>query len=186
MIPLAAVMVMGMGTGSVLAVKQTHRQNFSEEQLQILEQARELFQSGNRAAGEALLEEAGIEKPQKRSKGNHASQDDREAVKVALDANDYEAFIAVAQDGPFGDDVTEEIFEVLVEAHQLRQEGDREGARDVIEDAGIERGPRGDKDRGQRSFSQLTEEQQEVVRALGNDREAIKAYFEDEGIERGR
>jgi len=190
MIPLAAVMVMGMGTGSVLAAKQNHKQNFTEEQLDILEEARELFRLGDLEAGEALLKEAGIHKPHKKPNQNYASQEDREAVQEALEYDDYEAFLEIVQNGPFGEVVTEEIFEVLVEAHELRGEGEkRRGKKSFSRRLGIKRGYHEGKlrERGSRgNFQDLTEEQQEVVRALRNDREAIRAYFEEEGVERGR
>lgn len=47
----------------------------------------------------------------------------QEAVKVALDAGDYQAWLAAVADSPMADQVTEDEFSKLLEAHQLMQEG---------------------------------------------------------------
>lgn len=71
------------------------------------------------------------------------SKVDRDAVREALDNNDYNAWVAAHKEGlPMLDQVNEENFAKMVEAHELMQAGDKEGAKSIMDELGIE-GPRG-------------------------------------------
>ena len=106
-------------------------ENLTEEQKAAMEQVRELKEEGNHEEARAIAEEAGL--PHKH--GRH--HQDREAVKEAIENNDYEAFLEVTKDHPFAEDITEEKFTVLVEIHELREAGDFEAARALAEEAGL-------------------------------------------------
>lgn len=154
-------------------------------QLQELHQLRE---AGDREGAKALAEELGL--PGKKGHGNkpQLTDEQKEAVKAALEANDYDAFLAahggdsnVAEHvdaerfaekaeryaakqerkaaisaafdtgsyesfaAALGDDakilerVNAENFSQFAEIHELRQAGDREGAKALAEQYGIER-----------------------------------------------
>jgi hypothetical protein len=61
----------------------------------------------------------------------------RTAVDAAMQANDYEAWVAaVGPNNPWLDKITKDNFSKLVEAHNLRQQADQ-----IMTDLGIARGP---------------------------------------------
>lgn len=62
----------------------------------------------------------------------------REAIQSAIDANDYNAWVELLKDKPKAEElVSEEKFSILVEAKKLRDAGDIDAARALVEDAGI-------------------------------------------------
>jgi hypothetical protein len=64
----------------------------------------------------------------------------REVVRTALEAGDYDAFMKAVVGGPLEGVITsEDEFETYLEAHQLRQAGDFEGAAALWGELGIER-----------------------------------------------
>jgi hypothetical protein len=67
------------------------------------------------------------------------SAENRAAINAALEAGDYQAFAEATANAPFAGRVTEDKFEAMVEAMELRLAGDHEGARQVLEDAGMHR-----------------------------------------------
>jgi len=68
-----------------------------------------------------------------------AMRSHREAVHLAVEAGDYTAFLIATADAPFAHEITQDQFNLMVAAHQLRQAGDYEGARVIMEDAGFVR-----------------------------------------------
>lgn len=83
-----------------------------------------------------------------------------------------------------GKKLSSEERQILQGARELLRTEHRESVRELLEDAGIEWSH--DKTeyhkRHRTHFNNLSEEQQEIVRALGNDRGAIRAYLEEEGL----
>lgn len=62
----------------------------------------------------------------------------REEIVALFEAGDYEAWAEFMANKPMADElVTEANFQVFVEAHELMQAGDREGARELLESNGI-------------------------------------------------
>ena len=110
-------------------------QDLTDEQRAAVEEARELRQTGDKEGARAIIENAGIELPERPDKGERSEK--REAVRAAVDANDYDAFVAATLDAPFADQVTETFFASFVEAHELREAGDKEGAREILEGLGL-------------------------------------------------
>lgn len=88
-------------------------------------------------------------------------------VKNALDNNDYASWVEAVGETAHGDEmlnlINESNFDQLVEAHNLRENGDMEGAHAIMEELGIEEiGPRGPRDQnGQNGQNQ---EQMQAVR----------------------
>jgi len=55
----------------------------------------------------------------------------REAIKEALDNNDYNAWAELVGDRPVAEKINADNFDRLVEMHELMQTGDREGANEI-------------------------------------------------------
>jgi ribosomal protein L25 (general stress protein Ctc) len=117
----------------------------SPEMFEIFIEIHEAHEAGDRDRVQELRNALGIEMPGRhefRNKKGHNTMS--EQVKEAIENEDYDAFIAATENISMAYEIDEEEFNVLIQAHQLRAEGDREGARDLLEDAGIERpGARG-------------------------------------------
>lgn len=107
----------------------------NEETFAVLQEAHALKEAGDREGARALLEEAGIQHP-----GKHRGGENREAMKNAIESGDYQAWAELLADKPNAEEfVNEETFAALQEAHALNEAGDREGAKALLEEAGIKR-----------------------------------------------
>jgi hypothetical protein len=114
--------------------------DLTEAQQSALEEAHTIREEAFKEA-KTVLENAGIDAAKMREiheAMHEARQEHREAVKAAIEANDYDAFVAATAEGPMGDTVdTQAEFEKLVEAHNLMKSGDREGAKQIMEELGF-------------------------------------------------
>jgi len=72
----------------------------------------------------------------------------RDAAHTALENNDFAAWTAAVAGTPQADKVDATTFSKLVEAHNLREAGDHEGARAIMEELGLEKGGKGHKGKG--------------------------------------
>ncbi|MBD3300002.1 MAG: hypothetical protein GF347_01495 [Candidatus Moranbacteria bacterium] len=80
------------------------------------------------------------------------------AVVEAIENNDYEAFLEAASDWPQGaEEITEEQFAIIVQAHNLRKEGNDEEAKELMAEAGLNRKGRMGRGQGQRNGEQMKE-----------------------------
>jgi len=91
-------------------------------------------------------------------KAHHAEK--KEAVQAALQNGDYDAFLEAVEGSPLSNTVdTPEEFALFTEAHDLREAGDKQAAREIMEELGFEgkmhgrghgmKGDREDKEDGQ-------------------------------------
>lgn len=108
-----------------------------------------------------------------------------EEMKAAFENGDYDAIAAMYQERT-GQDLSEEQFGVMQEAHAMMQEGDKEGAKALIEESGLELPKMHQQGKG-KFMEDLTDEQKEVMeeaRALKEegDIEGAKALLEDAEI----
>lgn len=124
------LLLMGAAAGLSSIASAHTPTDLTDEQKQVIEQVKELRESGEHEQARALAEEAGL--PPKR-----AHMKNRGEIKEAIANADYEAFKALTADAPVKFDVDEETFATMVEAHTLREAGDHEGAREIMEEAGI-------------------------------------------------
>lgn len=60
-----------------------------------------------------------------------------EAVRIALQNNDFAAFTAAVAGSPLENEVTAENFSRFAEAHRLMENGDREAAKAIMDELGI-------------------------------------------------
>lgn len=64
--------------------------------------------------------------------GKHGGMHKNEAAHEAVENGDYAAFQAATEDAP--EQIDEETFNKMVEAHELHESGDDEAAREIMED----------------------------------------------------
>lgn len=114
----------------------------SEVEVAALEQAQEIRETAREEAKQ-VLENAGIDEARMReihSAMHDARKENRAAIKAAVEANDFAAFIAATADRPFAENVdTEAEFTQLVEAHNLRESGNIDAAQAIMAELGFER-----------------------------------------------
>lgn len=127
-IPLLALGAVGIGAATVAAQEAP---TLSEEQTAIMDEARDLHEQGLHSEAQALMEETGL--PLRRNMRMRANK----ALHEAIANNDYDAFVAATTDAPFADQVSPEFFEQMCQAHALREAGDFEGARAIMDELGL-------------------------------------------------
>ena len=162
------------------------RANLTDDQRTALEQAKELRQSGDTEAARDVLVEAGIDEDVL-AELRAAARETRAAIKTAVETGDYDEFQDLITDTPLQDIITTPAdFESFREAHNLRQDGEYEEARAILNDLGIDRPERGGKFLKRHIATQLTDEQREALRVAkqANDRETVQAILAEAGIER--
>lgn len=148
LIPIAAFAVTVTGA-SAFNSDVLERAGLDDDKISAFEQAHELRDKGDRDGARNILMEAGIDIDTMKSV-REAMHEHHEAMRTAIDEavedGDYDAFKEAIQGSPLEDIVTsEDDFNQFSEAHQLREEGDREAAREIMEDLGFpERGHRHD------------------------------------------
>ena len=118
-------------------------ESLTASQQSILEEAHELHMLGKDDEARKLIEDAGIETlgfKSMKERGEHRKQGEErmERFKTLIEQDDFESFQNLVAGTPMSDIIdTEEKFEALVQAHELRLEGKHEEARDILEDAGL-------------------------------------------------
>ena len=162
------------------------RANLTDDQRTALEEARELRQSGEKDAARDLLIEAGIDEEVLKELRT-AARETKAEIREAVADGDYERFLELIEDTPLADVITTESdFESFREAQELRQAGEYEEAREILDELGIEK--KGHHKRALRHhiLSELTEEQRDALKVArqANDRETVKAILKEAGIER--
>jgi hypothetical protein len=147
LIPVAAFAVTAVGASAFTGPEWLANSNLdlSDSQVSALEEAREIRTSAQEEA-KAVLEKAGLDQTKMREiheAMRESRQEKHEAVESAFENNDYEAFKVAVADTPMAEKITSEAdFEKLAEAHELRESGDKDGAKAIMEDLGIT-GPKG-------------------------------------------
>lgn len=69
--------------------------------------------------------------------GSEPVNQTQQVIRNAVENDDFEAFMKMAADTPFGDVMTEEAFDVLVKATQLHKEGDHAAVRNLMDGTGL-------------------------------------------------
>lgn len=167
----------------------------TDTQVEAFVEARELREIGEREKAREVLVAAGVDM-ETMEKVREAMHEERkashEAMEAALETEDFAAFKIAIADSPIADIITtEEDFALFKEAHTLREDGDMEGARALMDELGFEpkefTGHMGIKAGkiGGALFNALSDEQKEALRVAheNKDREAVAAILEAAGIE---
>lgn len=134
--------------------------DLSSDEIAALETAHELRKEGDRDGAIEVLEDAGLGREdlqEIRQAVREYRQEVRAEVREAVENEDYDDFIDAAAGTKLGEAIeSESDFELLLEAKELRDAGDKEGAKAIMEELGIERpgkhkhGWRGGSERGER------------------------------------
>jgi len=120
----------GLGSGF-------EKPELTDDQKAVLDEMHDLRMEGNFEEANALRKEAGF--PQMKGyRGQY--QEHREEARTAVEANDYDAFLLAIAGSPKEETMTPEIFAKMVEMHALKEAGDYEGARAIMEELGIGNG----------------------------------------------
>lgn len=102
-----------------------------------------LMKDGDREGAQALAEELGL--PQRhgmmKKYGEAFTPEMREAMNMAFENVDYDAWKALVGDKNVGESITADTFPQFVQMHQLLQAGDREGAQALAEELGFPERP---------------------------------------------
>lgn len=116
----------------------------NEETFAVMVQAHELAQSGEKEAAKELLEENGIHRPGKR--GHGPKSEHHEAVREAIESGDYEAWVEALSSHPNAEElISEENFATMQKAHELMESGEKEAAKELLEEAGFKRPERSER-----------------------------------------
>lgn len=148
MIPVAAFAVTATGVSAFNGdILEKINIELTASQIEALEESHELRRAGAFDEARAVLEEADIDHDtlhEIRSALHVYRMEMREAVRAAIEDNDYDAFMIAIAGTPLGEQITSEAdFERFIEAHELMAEGEFAAAKDIMEELGIERGHRG-------------------------------------------
>jgi len=137
-VPALALLGVTAFTGSTAYAMNQNRRNpiLTETQQSILEEVRELRREGNYDEANELIDENGLYV----QKGNNMKLYKQKRFEEFIDSEDYDSFIGLTKETRMGEAIdTEDKFETLIEAHKLRESGDHEGARALMENAGLSR-----------------------------------------------
>lgn len=141
LIPLAAFAVTVTGA-SAFNSDVLMKAGLTEEQISAFEEAHELRKDGDKEGARNLIAEAGIDIDTLSSVREAMHEHKKEmhtAIDEAVEAGNYEAFLVAIEGSPLADIITsEEDFNLFVEAHELRESGDKEAAHEIMEDLGFE------------------------------------------------
>lgn len=192
-VAVAAFAVTASGVHAFGSTEILTKAGLSDDQVVAVQEAQELKASGDVEAAKETLKSAGITK-ETMSQIREVAKEAKQAVKDAIEAGDYNAFVLAVGDSPLADVVeTEADFNQFVEAHELRLEGDRDGAKEILTELGVDtekfgnkKGHKGER-RGLRADARelLTDDQREALQVAhaANDREAVRAIFAEAGID---
>jgi len=115
----------------------------TDTQIEAFEEARDLRESGDKDAAKETLEDAGIDRDTMkdiRTAMKEHRAEVRAVIASALNDEDYDAFMDAIADTRLADHINDEDdFELFLEAHELRESGDREGAREILDELGIKK-----------------------------------------------
>ena len=142
LIPVAAFAVTATGV-SAFNSDVLENAGLSNAEISAFEEAHELRKDGDREGARDVLLDAGIDQDtmeRVREAMREHRQEHRAAIREAVENEDYDAFKDVVEGSPLADIITSENdFKQFVEAHELREEGNHEEAREIMEDLGFER-----------------------------------------------
>lgn len=150
-IPLALALAAVVSVGTAVQAAGFEGLKLNEDQKETLREARSLHHSGGPEEALEFLENSNLpDEIIQKIKDRHNRH---EAIREAVENEDYDSFRDLVEDDKLGQIIdTEEEFEKFVEAHDLREAGDKEGARKILDELGIrphgpQYGPHGPQDK---------------------------------------
>jgi hypothetical protein len=189
-VAVAAFAVTASGVHAFGSTELLTKAGLTDFQVIAVQEAQELKITGDLEGAREMLVSAGVTLDTMRHI-REVAKEAKQAVQAAVEANDYDAFVVAVADSPLADIIaTEADFELFVEAHELRTTGDRDGAKDLLTELGVDTEKHGRKHHGKRGLHAdakelLTEQQREALQVAhaANDRVAVRAIFAEAGID---
>lgn len=111
--------------------------NLTEEEQAAIEEAHSLRESGEYTKAREVLVKAGLSRGMGMGHFGATTYGTREAIRDAVESGDYDAFLNATENTMFAGEVTKEEFDTMTKAHELRESGDFEGARELMDEAGL-------------------------------------------------
>ncbi len=196
LIPLAAFAVTVTGA-SAFSSDALQKAGLTNDQISAFEEARTLRQSGDKDGARDVLVNAGIDQETMDSlrEAMHEERDaNREAINSAVEADDYDAFLAAIEGTPLADVINSEAdFEQYAKAYELMKSGDKDAAKEIFDDLGIERpeGGRGGEMGERRNiedapfWSELSSSEQAAIKDAieAGDHDKVREILDNAGIE---
>lgn len=187
LIAIAAFAVTTTGVQAYGGTKILNRAGLSENQIEAIEEARELKSNGKTEKARDILLEAGVTEDTLKSI-HRAVVAAKEEFDQALEAGDWSDFKALIADSPLADIITsEQDFALFQEAQILRLNGDWEEAEEILAELGLDKEtkPWHYKARNDMKLSQLSQGEREAVRVAKehNDKETLQTIFKNAGLD---
>lgn len=195
LIPLAAFAVSVTGA-SAFSPDLLRHAGLNEEQIAAFEEAKELRQSGDHEGARDVLLAANIDEEvmdQLREAMKEYKRDHSIAIQAAIEAGDYDSFRAAIADSPLSDIIdTEAEFRRFVEAHALIESGDKDEAKEIFNELGLNWGlgshikrHMGNEGRFHSFVNDLTDEDREELKEAmqSGDHELVRDILEEAGID---
>jgi len=187
LIAIAAFALTATGVNAYGGIKVLGRAGLTDDQVEAIEEARELRQMGNFTGARDKLVKAGITDDTLRNV-HRATNEVRTAIEEALNSNDFQAFRLAIADLPLADIITsEQDFQQFKEAHDLKIAGELEKSHAIMSDLGADEmmGRFGaGQTRRANLLENLTDQQIEALRVArqANDRATIQAIYDEAGV----
>jgi hypothetical protein len=187
LIPLAAFAVTVTGA-SAFNSDMLKRAGLNDDQIAAFEEAKELKESGDKEKARDVLIAAGVDEDVIKQV-REAMREHADAVKEAIEDNDYSDFRVAVAGSPLADIInTEADFDRLVEAHEFMQSGDKEAAKDIFDDLGFPHWGFFGKFKTEHDFEFMSrfsnEQQAELREAMADgDKERVREIFAEAGVE---
>jgi hypothetical protein len=187
LIPLAAFAVTVTGA-SAFNSDMLKRAGLNDEQIAAFEEAKELKESGDKEKARDVLVAAGVDEDVIKQV-REAMREHADAIRAAIENNDYEDFRDAVEDSPLAEIISnEDDFDKLVEAHEFMKSGDREAAQDIFEELGFPQHgwwPKFKGWNGNSYMSRFTDDQKAELREAMADRdhERVREIFKEAGVE---
>lgn len=187
LIPLAAFAVTVTGA-SAFNGDMLKRAGLNDDQIAAFEEAKELRESGDKEAARDVLLAAGVDEDVIKQV-REAMREHKNDIHSAIAAKDYEAFKEAIRGSAFTDMIDSEAeFDKLVEAYELMQDGDREGAKDIFDELGLPGlgiDKFGHKMMRANFMANLSDEQKEALKEAmeDKDRERVREILAEAGVD---
>ena len=125
-------------TSTAFAFGPFNVENMTPEQQGVLEQVNTLREEGNCDEAQKLIQEADLRGLMGKRVGHQSEKGGM--LREAIENNDFEALQELAEGTRLANMIDEETFNKRVEAYQLREAGDYQGAREIMQEIGAGKG----------------------------------------------
>lgn len=183
LIAVAAFAVTATGVSAHTGTRILNRAGLNDAQIAAIETARELREAGDLTGARDALVDAEISEDVLK-KISKAARKTKSTIRQAIEDEDFETFVKEAEGTPLADQiVTEEDFQLFIEAHELQEAGEYEEAQEIFDELGIEKNLH--QNHRRYMLEELTDEQASAFETAkeANDKETMQSILEEAGID---